>query len=79
MGHERAGGYDGFHYAGIDEVAKHQTHFADGQGAGQSHDHETIFVSRHGFENVSGVAHLAGGKSRLAHAANEIVDGVNAR
>ena len=79
VSHQRAGGNDGFHDAGFDEVAENQAHFADGHRAGKGHDHETVFVARHGLENIGGIADLAGGEGGLAHGADEIVDGVDAR
>ena len=61
VGHKRAGGDDGFDDAGFDEIAEDETHFADGESAGESHDDETVFVAGHGFENVGGIADLASG------------------
>ena len=75
VSHERAGGDDGFHHAGVDEIAKDEAHFADGERAGESHGHETIFIASHFFENVSRVANLAAGESGVAHGADEFVDG----
>ncbi len=75
VGHEGAGGDDGFDDAGFDEVAEDESHFADGEGAGEGHDDEAVFVAGHGFEDVGGIADLAGGVSGVAHGADEIVDG----
>jgi len=77
VSHERAGGNDGFDDAGFDQVAEDESHFADGEGAGEGHDNEAVFVASHGFENVGGVADLAGGVGGVAHGADEIVDGFN--
>jgi hypothetical protein len=76
MSHERSGGDDGFDDAGFDEIAKDESHFADGESAGESHDNETVLVASHGFKDVGGVADLPGSVGGIAHGANEIVDGV---
>jgi hypothetical protein len=77
VGHERAGGNDGFDNAGFDEVAEDETHLADGESAGEGHDDETIFVASHIFEDVGGVADLTGSIGGVAHGTNKIVDGLN--
>lgn len=75
VGHESAGGNDGFDDAGLNEIAEDETHFADGESAGEGHDDEAIFVASHGFEDVGGVTDLASGVGGVAHGANEVVDG----
>jgi len=75
VGHERAGGDDGFDDAGLDEIAKDETHFADGESAGEGHDDEAVLVASHGFEDVGGIADLASGVSSVTHGADEFVDG----
>src|SRR5208337_2989812 len=70
MGHERAGGDDGFDDAGLDEITENEAHFADGESAGEGHDDETFLVASHGFEDVSGVADLASGVGGVAHGAD---------
>ena len=77
VSHESAGGDDGFDDAGFDEIAEDETHFADGEGAGEGHDVETILVASHGFEDVGGVTDLASGVGGVAHGADEVVDGFN--
>ena len=63
----------------FDQIAKNQAHFADGHRAGERHDHEAVFVAGHGFEHVGGIADLPRGEGGLAHGADKIVDGVDAR
>ena len=75
VSHESAGGDDGFDDAGFDEIAEDETHFADGESAGEGHDDEAIFVASHGFEDVGGVTDLASGVGGVAHGADEVVDG----
>src|SRR5258705_4453052 len=45
VSHEGAGGDDSFDDAGFDQVAENEAHFADGEGAGESHDDEAVFVA----------------------------------
>ncbi len=77
VSHERAGGDDGFDDAGFDEVAKDETHFANGESAGKSHDHETVLIASHGFEDIGGIADLSGSVGGVTHGTNEIVDGAD--
>jgi hypothetical protein len=74
VSHESAGGDDSFDDAGLDEVAEDETHLADGESAGESHDDEAIFVAGHGFEDVGGVTDLPGSVGGVAHGAYKIVD-----
>ncbi len=48
-----------------------------GHGAGEGHDHKTVFVARHGFQNVGGLAQLPAGKGGLGHGPHQVVDGMN--
>ena len=75
MSHESSGGDDGFDDAGFDEIAENESHFGDGEGPGERHDDETVFVAGHGFEDVGSVTDLASGVGGVAHGANEIVNG----
>ena len=77
VSHESASGDDGFDNPGFDEVAEDEAHFADSECAGEGHDDETVLVAGHGFEDVGGVADLAGGVGGVAHGTDEIVDGFN--
>ena len=77
VSHEGAGGNDGFDDAGLDEIAEDETHFADGESAGEGEDIETVFVAGHGFEDVGGIADLPGGVGGVTHGADEVVDGFN--
>jgi len=77
VGHERTGRDDGFDYSGFDEIAEDEAHFSYGEGAGEGHDDEAVFVAGHGFKDVGGIANLAGGVGGVAHGADEIVDGFN--
>ena len=77
VSHERAGGDDSFDDAGFDEIAEDQTHFADGESAGEGHDDETILIAGHGFEDVGSIADLPRGVGGVAHGADEIVDCFN--
>ena len=73
--HQRAGRNDRFDHAALDQIAKNKPIFADRQRAGERHHHETIFVARHRFQHVRGVADLAPGERRVAHRAHQLVDG----
>src|SRR5277367_1347618 len=75
VGHERAGGDDGLHDAALDEVAKYQSHFSDSECSGKSHNDETVFVARHGFENVCSITNLPGGVRGGTHCSHKFVDG----
>jgi len=77
VGHESAGGDDGFDDAGFDEIAEDETHFADSESASEGHDDEAVFVAGHGFQDVGGIADLASGVGGVGHGADEVVDGVD--
>ena len=75
--HERSGGNDRIHDAAIDQFGNHQALLGHGHRAGQRHDYEAFFVSRHGLEYIGSLAELAAGERGPGHGAHQIVDGMN--
>jgi hypothetical protein len=74
VGHKCTGGNDGFDNARFNEIAKDQTHFADGESTGESHDDEAVLVASHGLQNVGSITDLARGVRGVAHGADKIID-----
>ena len=70
VGHQSAGGDDGVHDASVDQLGHDH-------GSGQCHDDKSVFVERHGLENVGGLAELAPGEGGLGHCAHQAVDRVD--
>ena len=77
VSHQRAGRDDRFHDSRFDQIAKDQTHFADGERAGKSHDHETFFVASHRFQHIGRVANLPAGIGGLSHGPDHVIDGAD--
>jgi hypothetical protein len=76
VSHESASGDDGFDDARVDEITEDQAHFANSESASKGHDDKTVLVASHGFEDVGGIADLAGGVGGVAHGTDQIVDGL---
>src|SRR5216683_3282978 len=73
--HERARRNDGLDDARFNQIAKNESHLADGESSGKRHDDETILVARHRLKNVRGVADLPAGERRISHCPDQFVDG----
>ena len=66
-------------HAGLDEVAENQAHLPNRQRPRKGHHHETIFIARHRFQNIGGVADLPPSESRVTHSANQFINRSAAR
>ena len=77
--HQRAGGDDGVDDAAIDQFGDDQPLLGDGHRARKGHYDEAFFVARHRFQHVGAFAHLAAGKSGVAHGPHQVIHGVDLR
>src|SRR5690242_11130409 len=73
MGHQCAGGNNGIDDAAVDQLSDDQALFCYRHRTGESHDHKTIFVARHGLEHIGGFSDLAPGERSIRHGANQVV------
>src|ERR1700730_9436672 len=75
VSHKRTGGDDSFDDATLDQIAKDQAHFADGECAGKGHDDETLFIASHRFEYICSITDLPGSIRSVAHGTHELING----